>query len=189
MDMRLFLLGGTGGTGREILAQAKARGHSATTFGRSPGNNIAGTPLDANAIAAAIGGHDAVLSAIGAAPFEKTQVRAESARAVLTAMQRNGMRRFVVMSSTLVDGGFFAATLLRRPAADQRSLETIVRASDADWTILRPPLLTNGPLTGTVQLATSRSKTRKVSRSDVAKLMIDLAESGAHKREVVWINA
>ncbi len=194
--MRLFIVGATGRTGRALVGQAKARGHTVTAFGRSNANDVVGCPMDANALARAMRDHDAVLSAIGAGGLGRARVRADSARAVLEAMGRSGVRRFIVMSSTLVDEkpGFltrsFARTIARAHAADQRAMEKIVTASDAGWTILRPPALTNGPLTGRFELVTSESERPaegRVSRNDVAKLMLDIAESGAFQRQVTWV--
>src|SRR5690349_8472888 len=100
MDMRLFLVGATGGTGTTIREQAVRRKHVVTAFGRSKANDVVGSPLDAVALAEGMNGHDAVLSAIGGGLSSST-IRTESARAVLEAMQRSSIRRFIVMSSTL----------------------------------------------------------------------------------------
>jgi len=188
--MRLILLEATGGTGTAIREQAVRRGHAVTAFGRSKANDVVGSPLDASALAEAVKGHDAVLSAIGSGLFGTT-IRTESARAILDAMRRNGIRRFIVMSSTLNDSALRARilshTLLWAPAKDQRAMEAIVTASGTDWTIIRPPVLTNGPLTGDAQLAETSVGRASVSRADVARLMLDLAEAGSHLRQVVWV--
>lgn len=188
--MRLFLLGATGGTGSAIREQATRRGHVVTAFGRSAANDRVGSAVDASVLGDAVKGHDAVLSAIGGGLISTT-IRTDSARAVLDAMQRSGIRRFIVMSSTLNEATLrsriLSHTLLYAPAKDQRSMEAIVTASDADWTIIRPPLLTNGPLTGNAQLTDTNTGRASVSRADVAKLMIDLAESSNHKRQIVWV--
>jgi len=188
--MRLFLLGATGGTGAAIRDQAQRRGHHVTAFGRSRANDVVGSPLDASVLAESVKGHDAVLSAIGAGLFPTT-VRTDSARAILDAMQRNGIRRFIVMSSTLNETSLRARvlshSLLWAPAKDQRAMEKIVTASEADWTIIRPPLLTHGPLTGNARLAETNTGRSSVSRADVAMLMLDLAEAGSHLRQVVWV--
>jgi putative NADH-flavin reductase len=190
--MRLFLVGATGGTGIAIRDQAAGRGHGVTAFGRSKANDVTGSPVDASALAAAMTGHDAALSAMGGGLnlFDGT-IRTNSARAVIEAMQKSGVRRLIIMSSTLNEPDLRARivshTLLWAPAKDQRSLETLVIASDTEWTIIRPPQLTNGPLTGKAQLATTNTGRGSVSRADVAKLMIDLAENGSHKRQIVWV--
>jgi putative NADH-flavin reductase len=188
--MRLFLLGATGGTGAAIRDQAARRGHAVTAFGRSKANDLVGSPVDASVLAEGMKGHDAVLSAIGGGLLATT-IRTDAARAILDAMQRSGVRRFIVMSSTLNErplrARILSHTLLWAPAKDQRSRETIVAASAAEWTIIRPPLLTNGPLTGQAQLAETNTGRSSVSRADVARLMLDLAEGASHQRQVVWV--
>ncbi|HEX9161449.1 MAG TPA: NAD(P)-binding oxidoreductase [Thermoanaerobaculia bacterium] len=191
--MRLFILGSTGGSGRALVTQAKARGHEVTTFGRSDENAIHGNPMDANALAAAMRGHDAVLSAIGARTLIAHRLRTESARAVVEAMKRSGVRRLIIMSSTMTDEHpgwktwFFSRTLIRSHANDQRAMEAVVRASDVDWTIVRPPTLTDGPLTNSGTLLDHEPGQARLSRADTAKLMLDVVESGVYKRQVVWM--
>jgi putative NADH-flavin reductase len=53
-------------------------------------------------------------------------------------------------------------------------MEDVLRASDLDWTIFRPPLLTNGRLTGTYRTAFGRNLKGggRVSRADVAHAML-----------------
>ena len=161
-----------------------------TAFGRSSANDVVGSPLDAAALADAMKGHDAVLSAIGGGLFGAS-VRTGSARAVLEAMQRAGVSRFIGMSSTLnepaVRSRILSHSLLWAPAKDQRSMEEIIRGSAAAWTIIRPPVLTDGPLTGSAALADANGGRGSVSRADVASLMLDLAETGSYLRQVVWV--
>ena len=79
--MKLFVIGANGKTGREILDLAGTRGHQVTAFVRSPDKLrlaiahragaarsltiVSGDPRRPESIAAALPGHDAVLSAIG----------------------------------------------------------------------------------------------------------------------------
>jgi putative NADH-flavin reductase len=74
--MRLFVLGANGRTGAEIIQLARAHGHDITAFVRSPQKIkpaptltiVRGDPLRPESIAAALPGHDAVLSVIGPHP-------------------------------------------------------------------------------------------------------------------------
>jgi putative NADH-flavin reductase len=188
--MRLFLVGATGGTGTAIREQAVSRKHLVTAFGRSSANDLVGSPMDAAALAEGMKGHDAVLSAIGGGLFSST-IRTQTARAILDAMQRSGIRRFIVISSTLNEPSLrsriLSHTLLWAPAKDQRAMETIVTASDAEWTIIRPPVLVHGPVTGAARLSETNTGRPSVTRADVATLMLDLVESASHQRQVVWI--
>src|SRR5437870_9755503 len=72
--MKLFVIGATGRTGREIVQQALARGHHVTAFVRSPESItlknerltvLKGNAMDGNQLFHAIQNHDAVLSTLG----------------------------------------------------------------------------------------------------------------------------
>src|SRR5207248_8983069 len=72
--MKLFVIGATGRTGREIFKQALARGHHVTAFVRSPESItlknerltvLKGNAMDENQLFNAMQNHDAVLSALG----------------------------------------------------------------------------------------------------------------------------
>ena len=157
--MRLFILGATGGTGRQLIDQALVRGHQVTAFVRSPeklgarpeGLSVQqGDPRDAAALTAALPGHDAVLSALGPPGPRRSTILPESARSTVSAMQSSGMRRLLIVSAAILfeDLGLLAAvlrrTLLRNVVIGSGEMERIVTASDLDWTIVRPPRLTNG---------------------------------------------
>jgi putative NADH-flavin reductase len=199
--MRLFILGATGQTGAVLVEQALARGHAVTAFGRSPFHGavrvITGNPMDSREVAAALPGHDAVLFVIGSRGLGRTSVRADAARATVEAMKIAGVRRLIIVSSALLDThagwliGALSRTLLRHHAADQRVMEALVAKSGVDWTVLRPPVLTNGPLTGQYTVITGSEpadpRGMKISRNDVAHMMLDTAESGAHARQIVWL--
>ena len=70
-------------------------------------------------------------------------------------------------------------------------MEAAVIGSDIDWTILRPPMTTNGPLTRRYEVIAGSepadARRTKMSRSDVAHMMLEIAESGANARQIVWI--
>src|SRR6266540_6835666 len=77
MTSQLFIIGATGKTGTQLIDIALARGHEVTAFVRSPDKItrehpllrvVPGDPLDADALARALPGHDAVLSALGVPP-------------------------------------------------------------------------------------------------------------------------
>jgi putative NADH-flavin reductase len=72
--------------------------------------------------------------------------------------------------------------LLRHPWADMRRMEDIVRDSDLDWTIMRPPMLTDGRGTGSYRTAVDRNVRGgiRVSRADLADgILRCLADPGS----------
>jgi putative NADH-flavin reductase len=78
-------------------------------------------------------------------------------------------------------------TLLRNVAKDSAEMEHVVMESGLDWTIARPPRLTNGPLTGHYRIKDGRLPrgSLSLSRADVAHFLLDELERGAHVHQIV----
>jgi uncharacterized protein YbjT (DUF2867 family) len=69
-------------------------------------------------------------------------------------------------------------------------MERIVRASDLDWTIARPPRLTNGPLTrayGVAEGGMPPAARLTISRADLADFLLDELEHPAHVRRIIGL--
>jgi putative NADH-flavin reductase len=157
--MRLFVLGATGRTGTEIIDLAQKRGHQVTAFVRSPQKLkpapsltiVRGDPLRSETIIAALPGHEAVLSAIGPPPreaFRPNTLVADCARATVNAMAASGVARLAIISAAVLfpEKGLYYAFFrwfLQHHARDLHAMEDIVQASGLQWTIARPPRLTN----------------------------------------------
>jgi putative NADH-flavin reductase len=151
---------------------------------------------------AAVRGADAVLSGLGARTSADLGVAWRGTEAIVAAMRATGVRRLVVVSAAPMgtvpspkrprlprydpgDGFFmrhlmgpFARFAFRRHYADLARMEDVVVESGLDWTIVRPPRLTNGPSTGTYRTAFGRNLPggMVVSRGDVAHLMLRVLE-------------
>src|SRR5712691_8079713 len=107
--MKLFVIGATGRTGREIVQQALARGHQVTAFVRSPERITLknarltvrkGNVMDETQLFDAIENHDAVLSTLGPREvFKPSSMLHDSALATTRAMNRSGVKRLVVLSA------------------------------------------------------------------------------------------
>ena len=200
--MRLFVLGASGGIGRQIIDQALERGDRVTAFVRSPEKLgpqrealtiRRGDPRDVAELAEALPGHHAVLSMLGPPGPGPTTIMREGARSTVAAMQAVGMRRLLVVSAAvLFDGagiivGLMRRTLLRNVAQDSAEMEHIVMASGMDWTIARPPRLTNGPLTRRYKVEDGRMPRGKwiVSRADVADFLLGELHEGKYTHKIV----
>jgi putative NADH-flavin reductase len=202
--VKLFVLGATGKTGGSLVAQAISRGHSVTTFGRSPfaGSdsakvlNLAGNPMNENELSEALPGHDAVLSVLGTRGLGATSVLEDGSRATIAAMRNAGVRRLVILSSALLDSHIgpvnriVARTILRHFSRDQRAMERLVTASDLDWTVLRPPRMTDsapdGQSTSTLGEPPDSSG-MQITKEEVARVMLDTAENRRYIRKVVHV--
>ena len=202
--MRLFVLGATGKTGGALVAQAVARGHSVTTFGRSlfTGSlsgevlSIVGDPMSRAELSDALPGHDAVLSVLGTRGLGATSVLEDSSRATIAAMRKVEVKRLVILSSALLDShiGFInrivSRTLLRHFSSDQRAMEKLVTASDLDWTVLRPPRMTGSAPDeqSTSTLDDPPDATGMlITKEEVARVMLDTVENRRHIRELVHV--
>ena len=202
--MKLFVLGATGKTGGTLVAQAVARGHAVTTLGRSPFTgvwdakilNLSGNPMSEAELADALPGHDAVLSVLGTRGLGATSVLVDSSRATIAAMRTAAVRRLVILSSALLDThiGFVnrivGRTVLRHFSSDQRAMEKLVTASDLDWTILRPPRMTESA--PDEQSSATLDEPRDaagmlITKEEVARVMLDTVENQRYIRQVVHI--
>jgi putative NADH-flavin reductase len=202
--MRLVVLGATGGIGKYLLEYATARGHEVTAFVRSP-QKIAlkseklrvlpGDLLDADQLAQVLRGHDAVLSAFGPSTLRRVTTRGAFGKALATAMQRSGVRRGLVVSSALLFaeqnaiGKLLRGTLFRNLIPDMTAMEAAIEGNGLEWTIVRPPRLTNSALTPSYHVADGRlPKGMTVSRACVADFMVKEAERPAHVRQIVGLS-
>jgi putative NADH-flavin reductase len=202
--MRLFVIGANGRTGSEIVSLALARGHQVTAFVRSPEKLkpagsltiVRGDPRRPETIAAALPGHEAVLSAIGPHPREALRpstLLTDCARATVEAMTSSGVARLAIVSAAVLfpmKGLYFAffRWLTKHHARDLFTMEDIVRSSGLAWTIARPPRLTQSPEVSFRALRDALPPgSRAMSFRSVAAFMLDAVERRAHLTEVVGL--
>jgi putative NADH-flavin reductase len=207
--MKLIVLGATGGTGVEIVRQAMGRGHSVTAFVRSPErlkpfrDRIAvkqGNLLNAAELERAITGHDAVLSGFGPRlPVSRADAHLlqQFAVALTSAMSHAGVKRVVVESvaflfkdSIISPTYFFGRLLFPGIVADASAMERVFGDSKLDWTIVRPPQLTDKPHTGKYRVREGHLPRFgfKISRADVADFMVKAAENHVSSRKIFGVS-
>ena len=169
-------------------------------------------PDDA-AIESALQGADAVLSSLGPRSKSDIGIASRGTRTMLNAMNATGVGRIVVVSAAPVGtvpsagrptppkhdpgDGFFMRHLasplvkmaFRKPYADLAVMEDVLRASDLDWTVIRPPRLTDKPPTGKYRIAYGQSVRGglTISRADVAHLMLDVLSRPEAIKQAVGI--
>jgi putative NADH-flavin reductase len=205
--MRLLIIGATGGTGRQLTSQAVEDGHQVTAFVRSPQKLGSlhsrvtvrqGDPRNVAELQAILPGHDAVVSALGPPGAGPTTILRAAAESTVAAMQAAGVRRLIVVSAAVLfddlglAGTILRRTLLRNVGDDSSDMERIVMASALDWTIARPPRLTNGPLTCRYDVNNGHLPGRggafsSISRADVADFVLGELQRNAHVHQIVGI--
>jgi len=161
----------------------------------------------------AVKGADAILSGLGARTNADAGVAWRGTRALVDAARATGVRRIVVVSAAPIgtvasperpdppkndpgDGFFmrqlgarFARTMFRTHYADLARMEDVIRSSGLDWTISRPPKLSDKPLTGRYRTALDRNIRGgfSISRADVAHQMLRSLEQPETIRHAVGV--
>ncbi|MEU2242863.1 NAD(P)-dependent oxidoreductase [Streptomyces sp. NPDC033754] len=210
--MKLTVFGATGGIGLELVRQALASGHEVTAVVRDPARlTVTGERLvvhradlaDPETLRAAVTGRDAVLSGLGARgrADAATGVAARLTRSVLTAMEAERVRRLLVVSAAPVgpaaegDGVLDKAVLavinsvLKDVYTDLRAMESALAASATDWTAVRPPKLTDKPLTGRYRTVVGGNppRGRTLARADVAHAMLAMIDAPGTVKQGVGV--
>jgi putative NADH-flavin reductase len=208
--VNLTVFGGTGPTGRELTRLALADGHRVTAVVRNPAalpNPPAGLTvrtgdvLDAASLASCLDGADAVLSALGSrAGRGPTTVYSTGIEHILEAMHAAGVRRLVALtaipvapreqrsrSQRMLDRVLHA--VFGRSYDDMARMEQRLRASDVDWTVIRPPRLTSKPATGRYRTAvnTALPGGLSITRADLARAMLATLDEPATVRAAVAV--
>lgn len=208
--MRIVVFGASGGTGRELVKQGLALGHDVTVFVRNPAaftsgdrlHIVVGDARNGKAVAPAIGGQDAVLSALGGTLGDDTLLP-ESMEHILAAMKQARVRRLIVLGASGVWPGatkrlsapmramarVFDATLLKKPFQAQRAMQTKIQASDTEWTVVQPPRLVNKPGTGRFRVDGEALPAGgvQIARADVAAFMLEQLSSTLWLRKAPFI--
>jgi len=193
--MKLLIIGGTGGTGKELIRQALEEGHHLTALVRNPEKIkivhpnlvlIKGDVLDPEKVQKAVEGQDAVLSALGHKKFIiKTTILSAGTKNIIDAMQKHNVSRFICITSLGINDSRFKLglyyTLFVIPFIvffyflDKAKQERLIRESNLIWTIVRPGQLTNGKKRGVYKHGPNVGNyiiTKTISRADVAHFML-----------------
>ncbi|MFJ7217960.1 NAD(P)-dependent oxidoreductase [Amycolatopsis sp. NPDC098790] len=197
--LRIAVFGAAGPTGRLLTDRALAAGHRVTAVTRRPFEShhdrlriVEADVFDPEAVDRAVTGQDAVLSTLGVPPGKAPiTTYSRGTATIIASMRRHEVRRLVVVSSSGVapqrysDGGFlFNRVLLpyvtrvlgKTLYDDMRRMEELVRASELEWTVVRPSGLYHLPSATSYTVADTHADGRFTARADLAACMLDLVE-------------
>ena len=201
MAMNIFIAGANGGIGRQAVEQTLKAGHMVTALVRDPAKLplvhpnlriIQGDVLQPQTFAHHLQGQQVVISALGVSggnlfSDRPTTLYSQGIANLLQSMERHGVKRIFCISASALDvspvipwyvrlvAKYIIQKLLKHMYADLRQMEDTVKKSGAEWTIVRPPQLTDGKLTGHYRTAINRflKDCLKISRADVAHWIIN----------------
>lgn len=204
----LAVFGVTGLTGQALARIALARGWAVRGFARSesraPAASVGLTVVrgdfsDPERVAEVVAGAEAACCVLGPrAPYTEAFC-APATRTIIQAMREVGPRRLVCQTGAMVGSGnrtlafeWLARTFARRnPAAagDRVEQERLVQGSGLDWTIVKPPRLTNGPAGRGLSAgpALRVGLLSSVSRAAVATFMLDIIDTAQYSGARVFV--
>jgi putative NADH-flavin reductase len=207
---KILVLGATGGTGQEVVAQALQQGHEVTAFVRRP-DRMTGPPErlrvvtgsvkdDSETLADAVRAQDVIISTLGVGKSLKSGgLIARSVPRIVHAMERHAVSRLIFTSAYGVGATWrdvpilpriLVRLLLRDLYADKESGEETLRRSGLDWTLVYPVTLTNGPRTGRYRVGDHLRLQGfpTISRADVADFILTQVEDRSYLRKGVLIS-
>jgi putative NADH-flavin reductase len=193
--LRVLVIGATGGTGQQLVRQALEQGHHVTAFVRDPARLqithanlrvLQGDVLDYSSVESAMREQEAVLCALGHKRFfYPNKIQSDGMRNILRAMNACAVPRLVCETALGIGSSvgrlglphtfFILPLILPFYMWDKLRQEELISASNLDWVIVRPGVLTNGNALGTYHHGPDVGSYLwpvKISRADVANFML-----------------
>ncbi|WP_022891263.1 NAD(P)-dependent oxidoreductase [Agromyces subbeticus] len=208
----IALFGGTGKTGRRVLARALEQGYDVRALVRDPeklGGTlpasltvIQGDVRDPSAVAQTIAGSNAVLSLFGQVKGSPKTLQADGTRNIVAAMQKHGVRRIVTLS-----GGGLRAEGKDQPTAADKIIRFLLKAisghvladaeehlrvlqeSSTEWTVVRGPRLMETPGTGSYRVGwVGVNSSTQIGRDDLAEFILSQVDDRTFIRELPFVS-
>jgi putative NADH-flavin reductase len=210
MKRNIIVFGASGGVGTQVVMQALDKGFTVTAIVREPSAfklehpNLTiekGDVMQPGSFLAAMRGKEAVISAIGSGNIKPTTVYSQGIRNIIAAMRIRAVPRISAISA----GGLYLndtmgpvrrflvknilQRILREPYTDLRIMENELRATELQYTIVRPPRLTNKPLRGEYRSAINShlQNPSNIARADVAHFLVNQLSNSQTFKTIVEI--
>ena len=208
--MKLTIFGATGRTGIPLVEQALSQGHHVTALVRDPKDLemdypnltvVKGNILEASDVEKVVADAEAVLSVIGHVKGSPEHLQTEGTQNIIASMKKHNIRRIISLTGGSVSApednpSFFEKLIypLARHAIpeaweDAYDHADVLENSDLEWTIVRAPLLLDGPHTGDYQVGNiGDDSSFKVSRENVADFMLKVLAEHSYIREMPLVS-
>ena len=214
MHKKILVFGATGKTGLEVIKQSLALGHTVTAGARNAAplaafsglQIVKGDIYDLGFLKETLltARPDAIITCLGVHgtnAFNRTKLYSETMTNIVGAMQASGVTKRIVCISSwgskkAKENAWFLDWLLKPILFsgfihDMALMETILEKSNLDYTIVRPPGLTDKPATGKVIIEENLYQNTKgkwtITRADLAAVLVDVATNDKNIRQGIAV--
>ncbi|HVX51164.1 MAG TPA: SDR family oxidoreductase [Chitinophagaceae bacterium] len=209
---QLLVFGATGRTGKIVVELALNAGYAVIAVARNPAaasithprlTVVKGNVLNPADFETFMQQTDAVISCLGSNGTKPTYVFSHGIQNIIAAMNKAGIKRVMCMSASALVispklpafyrfvARYVVQKILKNPYSDLELMEKILEYSGTDWTIVRPPQLTNKPAKGNYRFAANSflDNCLRITRADLARFMVDnIANQNTYKAIVEVAN-
>jgi putative NADH-flavin reductase len=198
--MKIAILGSTGFVGKELLRQALEKGYQVKTLVRDPKKlgtykdmveYVSGDVSQADKLNRTVRGADIVISTLPPAGTKSDPEKsAKIMQQLVTILENNGVKRFIHIGGAVHDGGIdenwtLSRRLLRaylsivcKPVLVAKQMEwDILRRSNLDWTLVRPPRIIEGKPAGPLLVDEKNLGSVQINVEDLAEFLIEQIHS------------
>ena len=211
--MHILILGPTGRLGRLLVDEALSRGHQVSVvvsheYRLKTNPKLLdvheGTPLNKYTVSEAMKGCDAILSALNISrtsdyPWAALRTSVDflslSMKNILEAAAENRIKRLIIttawgVAETRGDIPFWFRWLIdnsniKYPYTDHERQEGLLKASDLEWTVVRPVGLTDSHKNKEIKVSLDNQPrpSLTISRLNVARFMLDVLEQNLYVKQ------
>ncbi|WP_270908827.1 NAD(P)-dependent oxidoreductase [Staphylococcus saprophyticus] len=208
--MKVVVFGATGDTGVHLVKQLLLNGHEVTAIVRNPeklklsGERleiIKGDVLNPSTLEGKLTGKDAVLSVLGGNHRQPTTVYSRGIENMLREMQKSGVDRLICLSAETLKSkkemSFTERILVKvlwkiffNLYSDMQCMEDKIYQSTVDWTIIRPPYLSNGSAKGDYRISLNKPVPKgkgRITRADLATSMVHQLKNPDSIHSIVYV--
>lgn len=203
--MKVIVFGASGKTGGMVVEKAKAAGHDVTAFTHDTDEPppsgvrvVSGDATNADVVRRGLAGHDAVIDTIGGTtPWKDSGMETSVAKAIITGMKAEGVRRLIVVSAMgvgesadqagFIYGKLLMPTMMRGVVQDKGHMEDEIDASGLDFVIARPAALSDDPENGALRVVPENEKAAHTRRGDLALFLVDQLTSDTYLGQSVTV--
>ncbi len=208
--MTIIVFGATGMVGKQLVEQALFNGDTVKAFGRNVFTEfekdtknltlIKGALFDADEVADAIKGCDAVLSALGGGFDGNDKTRTLGIKNIIAQMKKNNVQRIVAIGAIGVLNADENTLILDTPdypkefipvGKEHEQVYEYLKESGLNWTLVCPPNIIDHKATGVFTTNADyppQQNNNKINAGDLALFMLSELEKNDHVKQRVGIS-